>query len=100
MYCMDPLGSLIDRRARWRTDMHRSENHEDALLLRAEECARITSLGRSTIFNLIAAGQLPVVRVGRAVRVPRAGLEEWISQRTKCSVGVSAFEGELAGAER
>ncbi len=62
--------------------MDETKSLPDALLLRAEECARITSLGRSTIFNLIASGELPAVRVGRAVRVPRIGLEEWIRQRT------------------
>ena len=52
------------------------------LLLRATEVAALLGLGRSTVFALMASGQLPTVRVGRAVRVPRAGLERWISQQT------------------
>ena len=54
---------------------------EQPLLLRAEEAARLTSLGRSTIFKMLACGELPAVRVGRAVRVRRADLEKWIDGR-------------------
>ena len=30
---------------------------------------------------MMAAGQLPVVRLGRCVRVPRKSLEDWIAAR-------------------
>ncbi len=39
--------------------------------LRASEVGTLLGLGRSTIFELLAAGELPTVRIGRAVRVPR-----------------------------
>jgi excisionase family DNA binding protein len=52
------------------------------LLLRAGEVARLLGLGRSTVFALLAAGELPVIRIGRSVRVPRAALERWIDERT------------------
>lgn len=52
------------------------------LLLTAGEVARLLGLGRSTVFALLAAGDLPVVRIGRSVRVPRAALERWIDERT------------------
>jgi len=52
------------------------------LLLRAEEAAQLLSLGRSTIFQMLATGELPAVRVGRAVRVPRAALERWVRERS------------------
>ena len=53
------------------------------LLLRAEEAAKLLSLGRSTVFQMLAAGELPAVRVGRAVRVPRAALERWVREQTE-----------------
>jgi hypothetical protein len=31
---------------------------------------------------MVAAGQLPSVRIGRSVRVPRAALEQWIREQT------------------
>ncbi len=54
----------------------------DQLLLRAEQVARALGLGRSKTYELMAAGQLPVVRIGRSVRVPREALEEWVRQQT------------------
>lgn len=50
-------------------------------LLRIEEAARVLALSRSKLFLMIAAGELPVVRFGRAVRVPRRQLEQWIADR-------------------
>ncbi len=55
---------------------------EEPLLLRAEEAARLLSLGRSKVFEMMAAGELPgVVRFGRAVRISRSALETWIKER-------------------
>ena len=56
---------------------------EVPMLLRAEEAARLLSLGRSTVFAMLATGELPSVRIGRAVRVPRVALEAWIRARTE-----------------
>jgi excisionase family DNA binding protein len=53
------------------------------LLLRAAEVAAILGIGRSTVFELAAAGELPVVRIGRSVRVPRHALYRWIEERTQ-----------------
>ena len=65
------------------------ETIDHPILLRAEAAAKLLSLGRSTVFATIASGELPVVRVGRAVRVPRSAVEGWVRDRTeevaKCS---------------
>jgi excisionase family DNA binding protein len=54
----------------------------DPLLLKAPEVAKLLGLGRSKVFAMIAAGELPFIRVGRSVRVPREALERWIRERT------------------
>ncbi len=54
----------------------------EPLLIRAEEAAKLLGLGRSKVFQMIAAGELPVIRMGRSVRVPRAELMRWIESRT------------------
>lgn len=54
----------------------------EPVLLRAEEVARLLQIGRTMTFQLIAKGDLPVIRIGRAVRVPRSELELWIRQQT------------------
>ncbi|HKS69072.1 MAG TPA: helix-turn-helix domain-containing protein [Ktedonobacterales bacterium] len=51
------------------------------LLLRPEEVAAILGLGRSTIYELLRAGELPTVHIGRATRIPARDLHRWIEQR-------------------
>lgn len=51
------------------------------LLLRVEEAAEAMSVGRSKAYELVRAGQVPSVRIGRSVRVPVAALEAWINER-------------------
>lgn len=52
-------------------------------LLRAEEVARILGIGRSKTYELIARGELPSLRIGRLVRVPRHALDQWIADHTE-----------------
>jgi len=52
------------------------------MLLRAEEAARALGIGRSKLYALLAAGELPVVRIGRSTRIPAAALERWVEERT------------------
>ncbi len=51
------------------------------LLLRGAEVARLLGIGRSTAFMLMASGELPVVRIGRSVRVSREALYGWLERR-------------------
>jgi excisionase family DNA binding protein len=54
---------------------YRSGRPMAPLLLKAGQVAQLLGLGRSTVFALLAAGELPVIRIGRSVRVPRVALE-------------------------
>ena len=54
----------------------------EPLLLKATEAAKLLGLGRSKVFAMVAAGELPVIRIGRSVRIPRQALERWIRDRT------------------
>lgn len=55
----------------------------DRALLRAEEVARLLGIGRSKTYELIASGELPSLRIGRLVRVPRHALDRWIADHTE-----------------
>ena len=55
----------------------------EKLLLKADEVARRLSLGRATVYLMMASGELPTFRKGRAVRVPARALEDWIERRTQ-----------------
>lgn len=46
------------------------------LLLRVSEASALLGLSRSTVYQLIARGELRVIRIGRSVRVPRQALDE------------------------
>lgn len=47
----------------------------EKILLTIPEAAGRLSLGRSKLYELVQAGELKVVRVGRAVRVPAVEVE-------------------------
>jgi excisionase family DNA binding protein len=60
---------------------------ENRLSLRPRECAEAMGLGRSTVYALIASGELPSFRVRGAVRVPVDRLREWIEVRVALESG-------------
>jgi len=55
---------------------------DDKLLLDSREVSRLLGIGRTKAFEMMARAELPVVRIGRCVRVPRRALADWISDRT------------------
>ncbi len=71
----------------------------EPLLLRPTEVGKLLGLGRSTVFAMLATGELPVVRLGRSVRVPREALERWIRERTLESHGTGVPIPSQASAE-
>jgi len=56
---------------------------DSRLLLRIPEAADCLGLSRSTVYELIAAGELRVVRYGRAVRVPVSELVGWVERQSQ-----------------
>ncbi len=66
----------------------------EKLLLRPTEAAKAISLGRSKMYDLIAKGIIPSIRIGKSVRVPADGLREWVKAQT----GISGDELNSAGA--
>jgi len=51
------------------------------LLVDSREVARLLGIGRTKAFELMARDELPVVRIGRSVRVLRSALEHWATQQ-------------------
>jgi excisionase family DNA binding protein len=68
---------------------------DERLLLRVEEVAELLSLGRSKTYELIASGAIPVVRLGRCVRVPAPALRRWLE--TQCHSEAPGSEKEHDG---
>lgn len=52
------------------------------MLIRVTEAAEILGVSRGTVFNMIARGDIPIVKIGRATRVPVAALRSWVERQT------------------
>jgi excisionase family DNA binding protein len=53
----------------------------EKLMLRPIEAADAIGVSRSKAYELIAAGQIPSVKVGGCVRVPVVALQAWIADQ-------------------
>ena len=53
----------------------------EKLLLRYPEAAARLSVSRTTIYQLISKGELPVVRIGRSRRIPADALHVWLHRQ-------------------
>ncbi len=61
----------------------------DPLLYKPEPAAEALGIGRSKLFELIAAGEIETVQIGRSRRIPRAALEAYV-QRLQTTATASA----------
>ncbi len=51
---------------------------EERLTLTVEEAAQLLGISRSFAYEAVAAGELPSIRIGRRVLVPRGALERML----------------------
>jgi excisionase family DNA binding protein len=52
----------------------------EKLLLRPVEAAEAIGIGRSKVYELLASGELPSIRIGSSIRVPLDQLRSWIAR--------------------
>ena len=55
------------------------------LLLSPREASRALAVCEKTLWTLTQKGEIPVIRIGRAVRYPLDGLREWIQKKSEDS---------------
>jgi len=65
----------------------------EKLLLRPTEAAEVLGISRSKLYQMLAGGQLPVVRVGQSKRIPVRGLERWIRKRLSAAETATSIAG-------
>ena len=58
------------------------------LLLTIPQAAAVLAVGRTTVYELIGAGDLEAVHIGRWARVPVAALEEYVERQRRGRVTV------------
>lgn len=54
----------------------------EPMLLTVRDVEAELQLGRTRTYELLRSGELPVIRLGRALRVPRHALRRWIDSQT------------------
>lgn len=52
---------------------------EGALTYRVEEAGRLLGIGRNQAYEAIRRGEIPVVRIGKRLLVPKAALERMLA---------------------
>jgi excisionase family DNA binding protein len=68
------------------TTSARNERPDRVLLLTIVDAARVLSIGRTTMYELVAAGEIDVVHIGRAVRVPVTELDAFVARQCRSRV--------------
>ena len=48
-------------------------------VLTVDEARRVLRIGRRQLYRAIAKHDVPALKVGRSIRIPRAGLEAWLA---------------------
>ena len=51
---------------------------EERLLLKPQEVQKALGIKRTKFYEMVKAGELPVIRLGKCIRVPAKALEKWI----------------------
>ena len=53
----------------------------EKILLTIREAGEAIGIGKSKMYELIREGEIPILRIGRAVRIPAADLRLWVSRQ-------------------
>ena len=68
----------------------------DPMLLRPAEAAERLGIGRSKVYELLASGELPSLKIGRLRRIPAFALGEWIARElTNSGRSLAARPGKV-----
>ena len=55
-------------------------------VMSVEEAAQVLRIGRGSVYDAIARGEVPAVRIGRRILIPRARLEAFLGDDNKRQV--------------
>ncbi|MHB8614109.1 MAG: helix-turn-helix domain-containing protein [Candidatus Dormibacteraceae bacterium] len=69
---------------------------DEPWLLDSRQVARLLGISRTKAFQLMASTELPVVRIGRCVRVSRFALGAWIHERSSVAPSNQAYDDSVS----
>ena len=61
---------------------------DSTLLLTVDQAAKLCQVSKGLAYDLISRGELPHIKMGRVIRIPRHGLEQWIAREAGASAGL------------
>ncbi len=70
---------------------------DERLTLSVEEAARLLGVGRGAAYEAARRGELPSVRLGRRILIPRHALGALLGETLPADAGESANDPALAG---
>lgn len=70
--------------------------HHDTgpLLLTLDQAAEVAGVGKNRMYMLVAGGGIAAIRFGRAIRIPRQAIVEWIRESSRKGSASSHIEVE------
>lgn len=57
---------------------------EQRLTLTVEECAHLLGIGRQLAYEKVRTGEIPALRIGRRLIIPRKSLDRLLEQSQTC----------------
>jgi excisionase family DNA binding protein len=70
------------------------EHKESVRLLKVEEAAQRLAIARTSMFHLLATGEVESIRVGRLRRIPVECLEEYVGRLRRDQASLARQRGE------
>ena len=79
----------------------RSQRDGTALTLSVRQAATLLGCGRDAMYALVKRGEIPAIRFGRKIRIPRKAIAVWVeSQAQLTSSGTRQGQQEMADGHR
>lgn len=73
---------------------------EEKELLKPSDVAARLGLTTGRVYQLIASGALPAMRLGGALRIPKAAWEAWLEQQRRQAIAAAKAARRQAGKPR
>ena len=73
------------------------ETGDEKLALSVTAVARLLGISRNRMYDLIAENEIPHIRLGHRIIVPRAALDEWLATASK---GTAPYQVPVPGGTR
>lgn len=61
------------------------QNETSPLVYSVDEAARILGVGRGAAYEAAKTGQLPTIKIGKLIRVPKAALHKMLEEAGRAS---------------